>query len=61
MISRGHIFLGLGLMAILALVGLMAISVVAGTEGTLVTVIEAEGGDDDQPISGEALAKCTYI
>jgi hypothetical protein len=57
MISRGHIFLGLGLMAMLALVGLMAISVLAGTGGALATVAEA-AGDDDRPISGEARDKC---
>jgi hypothetical protein len=57
MISRGHIFLSLGLMAVLALVGIMAISVLAGTGGTLATVAEA-AGDDDRPISGEARDKC---
>jgi hypothetical protein len=56
MISRGYIFLGLGLMAILALVGLMAISVLAGTGGALDTVTEA-AADDDRPISGEARDK----
>jgi hypothetical protein len=58
MIFREHIFLVLGLMAVLALVGLMAISVLAGTEGILATVVEAAGGDDDRPISGEARDKC---
>jgi hypothetical protein len=58
MISRGHIFPGLGLMAVLALVGLMAISVLAGSGGALATVAEAAGGDDDRPISGEARDKC---
>jgi hypothetical protein len=57
MISREHIFLGLGLIAVLALVGLMAISVLAGTGGALATVAEA-AGDDDRPISGEARDKC---
>jgi hypothetical protein len=57
MISRGHIFLSLGLMAVLALVGLMAISVLTGTGGALATVAEA-AGDDDRPISGEARDKC---
>jgi hypothetical protein len=57
MISRGHLFLGLGLMAVLALVGLMAISVLAGSGGALATVAEA-AGDDDRPISGEARDKC---
>ena len=56
MISRGHT-LGLGLMAFLALVGLMAISILAGTGGALATVAEA-AGDDDRPISGEARDKC---
>jgi uncharacterized membrane protein YkoI len=58
MISHGHIFLGLGLMAVLALVGLMAISVLAGSGEALATVAEAAGGDDDRPISGEARDKC---
>jgi uncharacterized membrane protein YkoI len=58
MVSRGHIFLGLGLMAVLALVGLMAISVLAGSGEALATVAEAAGGDDDRPISGEARDKC---
>ena len=58
MIFREHLFLGLGLMAVLALVGLMAISVLAGTGGTLATVAEAAGDDDDRPISGEARDKC---
>jgi hypothetical protein len=57
MIFREHTFLGLGLMAILALLGLMAISVLAGTGGALATVAEA-AGDDDRPISGEARDKC---
>ncbi len=57
MISREHLFLGLGLMAILALVGLMAISILAGTGGALAMVAEA-AGDDDRPISGEARDKC---
>jgi hypothetical protein len=57
MISRGHLFLGLGLMAVLALVVLMAISVLAGSGGALATVVEA-AGDDDRPISGEASDKC---
>ena len=58
-IFREHIFLGLGLMAILALVGLMTIFVVvAGAGGALAIVAEASGGDDDQPITGEARAKC---
>ena len=59
MISRGHIFLGLGLMAILALVGIMAFSILAGigaTERALVRV--AESANDDRPISGEARDKC---
>ena len=61
MILREHIFLVLGLAAILALVGLfaMGISALAGTEGALAAVTEASGGDDDQPIRGEALEKCT--
>ena len=61
MIFREYIFLGLGLMAILALVGLMAMAILAlpGTGGALTTVAEASGGDDDQPITGEARAKCT--
>ena len=61
MISRGHIFLGLGLMAMLALVGIMAFSVLAGTGATeraLVRVAEAADGDNDRPISGEARDKC---
>jgi hypothetical protein len=58
MISRECILLGLGLMAILALVGLMAISVLASTEGVLTTIVEAAGGDNDRPISGEAGDKC---
>jgi uncharacterized membrane protein YkoI len=58
MISRGHLFLGLGLVAVLALVGLMAILVLAGSGGALATVAEAAGGDDDQPISSEARDKC---
>ena len=57
MIFREHLFLGLGLMAVLALVGLMAISILAGTGGALATVAEA-AGDDDRPISGEARDKC---
>jgi uncharacterized membrane protein YkoI len=57
MISRGHIFLSLGLMAVLALVGIMAISVLTSTGGALATVAEA-AGDDDRPISGEARDKC---
>ena len=59
MMFREKIFLGLGLMTVLALVGLMAISVLAGTGGALATVAEAAGDDDDRPISGEALDKCT--
>jgi hypothetical protein len=58
MISREHLFLGLGLMAVLALVGLMAFSVLAGTGGGLATVAEAAGDDGDRPISGEARDKC---
>jgi uncharacterized membrane protein YkoI len=61
MISREHIFLGLGLMAMLALVGIMAFQVLAGTGATeraLVRVAEAADGDDDRPISGEARDKC---
>src|SRR5918999_2935503 len=57
MMFREHLFLGLGLMAVLALVGLMAISVLAGTGGALATVAEAAGGDDDRPISGDARDK----
>jgi hypothetical protein len=59
MIFREHIFLVVGSIAVLALVGLIAISVLAGTEGVLTTVAEAAGGDDDRPISGEARNKCT--
>jgi uncharacterized membrane protein YkoI len=58
MMFREKIFLGLGLMAVLVLVGLMAISVLAGTGEALATVAEAAGGDDDRPISGEARDKC---
>jgi hypothetical protein len=54
---RENIFLGLGLMAVLALVGLMAISVLVTTDGALAPVVEA-AGDDDRPISGEARDKC---
>jgi uncharacterized membrane protein YkoI len=58
MMFRGNIFLVLGLMAMLALVGIMAFSVLAGTGGALATVAEAAGDDDDRPISGEARDKC---
>jgi uncharacterized membrane protein YkoI len=61
MISREHIFLGLGLMAMLALVGIMAFQVLAGTGATeraLIRVAEAADGDDDRPISGETRDKC---
>jgi hypothetical protein len=57
MMFRENIFLGLGLMAVLALVGLMAISVLVTTDGALATAVEA-AGDDDRPISGEARDKC---
>jgi hypothetical protein len=59
MIFREHIFLVLGLMAILGLIAIFV--VVAGTGATeraLVRVAET-AGDDDRPISGEARDKCT--
>jgi hypothetical protein len=43
MISRGHIFLGLGLMAMLALVGIMAFSVLAGTGATERVLLRVAG------------------
>jgi uncharacterized membrane protein YkoI len=61
MIFREHIFLVLGLMAMVALVGIMAFAVLAGTgdtERAMVRVAEAADGDDDRPISGEARDKC---
>ena len=50
MIFRKHIFLILGALAILALLG---------TGAALAAVAAASGGDDDQPITGSALAECT--
>jgi hypothetical protein len=47
MIFRKHIFLVLGLMAILAIAA-----------GALAAVAVGSGGDDDQPIPGSALAEC---
>jgi uncharacterized membrane protein YkoI len=61
MMFRENIFLSLGLMSVLALVGIMAFAVLAGTGATeraLVSVAEAADGDDDRPISGEARDRC---
>ena len=59
MISRGYLFLGLGLMAMLALVGIMAFSVLAGTGATERALVRAaEATHDDRPISGEARDNC---
>ncbi len=60
MMFRENVFLSLGLMTMLVLVGIMAFAVLVGTGATergLVRAAEA-ADDDDRPISGEARDRC---